>query len=51
MHTGSDAPLVPQLEENILEARWMSKKSVMEKVCTNTFSSIANLMNNYFANH
>jgi 8-oxo-dGTP pyrophosphatase MutT (NUDIX family) len=51
MHSASDAPLVPQLEENILEARWMDKKSIMEKIFTNTFSSIADLLNNYFANH
>ncbi len=51
MHSDSDAPLIPQVEENIMEAKWMEKKSIREKVFTNTFSSIENLLNDYFANH
>lgn len=51
MQTESDAPLIPQAEENIEEALWMDKKEIREKVLTNTFASITALLDNFFTGH
>jgi 8-oxo-dGTP pyrophosphatase MutT (NUDIX family) len=50
MQTESDVPLIPQVEEDIREARWMDKSSVKKKVLADTYASIAELLNNFFRN-
>lgn len=51
MRTESNSPLIPQVEEDIQEAKWMDKNSIHEKVFANTYSSIAELLNNFFRNN
>ncbi len=48
MQSENDSVLVPQKEENILEAVWMTEKEIEKKVLTNTYSSIADLLKNFF---
>lgn len=40
--------LKPQIEENITEVSWMSKNEIQEKVYSNTYASIKELLINYF---
>jgi len=43
-----DKELVPQLEEDILEARWMSRKDIESELMRNTYTSIGELVENFF---
>ena len=40
--------LIPQLEENIEEARWMSKEKIYKKVFPKTYSAIKEVLQTYF---
>ena len=51
MHTESDAPLVPEREEDIEEVCWMDKNTIRTKVLKNTYSAIAGLLNQFFGWH
>ena len=48
MSTDSDKALVPQKEEDIQEARWINENEIRSKVFVNTYSSIGELLNNFF---
>lgn len=44
MSTSYEGNLIPQKEENITKAEWLSNDEIMEKVSKNTYSSIWNLI-------
>ena len=48
MHTDYSEKLVPQLEEDIREARWMNEEEIRTVVLTNTYSSISGLLREFF---
>ena len=51
MQTESTKKLVPQTEEDITEARWMSRKEIENTAYSNTYNSIAELLRNFFRNN
>ena len=44
MHTDDHSELIPQTEENITEARWMTPDEIKEIVLNNTYPSIKELV-------
>ena len=44
MESNFKGTLVPQKEENITKAEWLSEEAITNKVLKNTYSSIANLL-------
>ena len=44
MESSFEGELIPQTEENITKAEWLSEKEIKEKVLKNTYSSIADLI-------
>lgn len=44
MTTDFDGKLVPQLEENITDAKWLNDEEIPTKVLINTYASIAELL-------
>lgn len=48
MTSADEGELIPQAEENIEKAKWMNKKKVQEKVFSNTYNSIRDVIRKYF---
>ena len=48
MTSPENEKLIPQLEENIEEARWMNKEKIYKKVFPKTYASIEEVLENYF---
>jgi 8-oxo-dGTP pyrophosphatase MutT (NUDIX family) len=48
MSAPSDVPLFPQKEEGIEEAEWMSKEEIARRVIPETYSSVSQLLRNFF---
>ncbi len=48
MLTNYEGELIPQAEENIEEAVWMTKDEILDKVYSNTFPAIKQLLKKYF---
>jgi hypothetical protein len=44
MTTSFDEPLIPQTEENIEKAEWLSKNQIRTDVLPNTYPSILDLI-------
>ncbi|HNP99354.1 MAG TPA: NUDIX domain-containing protein [Bacteroidia bacterium] len=50
MESRDKRPLVPQLEEDILEAVWMDEMQIKKTVYPKTYNSIRSLLQSYFGN-
>ena len=48
MTTSDNEELIPQLEEDIEEAKWMSKEKIYKKVLPMTYASIKEVLQTYF---
>lgn len=48
MTNDDDEKLIPQYEEDIEEAKWMSKEKIITKVFANTYASIKEVLEYYF---
>ncbi len=48
MTSPENEKLIPQLEENIEEARWMSEEKIYKKVFPKTYSAIREVLQKYF---
>ena len=44
MKTDDTSELVPQIEENITDARWMSNEEIQQEVLRNTYPSIKEII-------
>ncbi len=49
MRSSLDEKLIPQTEEDIEQAVWMSEEKIKKEVFSNTYFSIQKLLSNYFA--
>jgi len=47
MQSENNSVLIPQKEENILEAVWMNRKEIEKKVLTDTYASIEELLKTF----
>jgi 8-oxo-dGTP pyrophosphatase MutT (NUDIX family) len=50
MHVRGEQQLVPQLEEDITELRWVAENE-LEEYLTNTFKNIVEIIEKYYDNH